>query len=126
MRYTFRDSDYDSDGKHKFLDPQDIQRRRTQRSNSEEVVMRDSLTSERDERRNFEPMIINKNVSDVALLFDSVRLFWANEHAAEPQRVKCDPMIQTERTNLLLDIRNVCRQRRYMLTEQEYNAVVLI
>ena len=71
--------------------------------------MRDSLTSDRDERRNFEPVHVNKNVSDVALLFDTVRLFWAHEHATDRKEVTCDPMIQTERTNLLLEVRTVCR-----------------
>lgn len=92
IRFTFKDSDYKSDGVRSTA-------RRIEegagerRSNSEEIVMRDSLTSERDERRNFEPVHLNKNVSDVALLFDTVRLFWANEHATEPRSVRCDPFI---------------------------------
>ena len=93
LRFTFRDSDYKSDGVRSTARRIEEGVNGERRSISEEVVMRDSLTSERDERRNFEPVHVIKNVSDVALLFDTVRLFWANEHTPDPRIVKCDPYI---------------------------------
>jgi hypothetical protein len=73
--------------------------------------LENSKCSEREKLRNFEPVIINKNVSEIALTMDTQKYYWQKE------KNKSNFEYQSERQNIIIPIGNVMKRKRFLWTK---------